>query len=459
MRVGDVLGRYRVTDVIGRGGMAVVYAGQHQELGGPVAIKVLHPDHLSNPVMERRFINEARALAAIRHPGIVELLDAGCTPEGRGYLVMELLDGESLAERLERGPLPLPQAIAFGRQLASALAAAHQQGIVHRDLKPANILLCPDLDVHPGERAKLLDFGIAKRIEPDTPAPITASGLIIGTPEYMSPEQCRGDDEIDARSDIYCLGLVLYHMVTGQYPFESSGETREILAQHLYGQSEAPSRLDPTVPAALSRVIARCMAKLPARRYQHAAELDRDLGEVEKLIGVHEVLSPTHEIEGETRPLPAPEAAPTTMLQLTRETPPWRPTWFRRIRDNARELCLAAVGLFAAGTSALAIRSGDRAGALPEARADRPAPVAAARAPAPAPAPLPDPPPADAPVVASEPAPPPPLPLPAREPVAPERRAEPRRHAKPAPRSIPRPTPPPARKVESYEDVETPVVY
>src|SRR5262245_12286764 len=283
MRVGEVLGRYGVTGVIGRGGMAVVYAGQHLVLGHAVAIKVLHPNHLANRVMERRFLNEARALAALHHPSIVALLDAGCTAEGRGYLVMELLEGESLAARLERGPLPLAQAVAFGRQLASALAAAHEQGIVHRDLKPPNILLCSDPDLATGERAKLVDFGIAKRIAHQTPAPITASGIIVGTPEYMSPEQCRGDDEIDARSDIYCLGLVLHHMVTGAYPFVLRRETQEIFAQHLYGQSAPASRLDPTVPAALSRIIARCMAKLPVRRYQRAAELEAELAEVEAL--------------------------------------------------------------------------------------------------------------------------------------------------------------------------------
>jgi serine/threonine-protein kinase len=446
MRVGEVLGRYCVTDVIGRGGMAVVYAGQHLVLGHAVAIKVLHPDHLSNPVMERRFINEARALAALHHPGIVALLDAGCTAEGRGYMVMELIDGESLAARLERGPLPLGQAVSFGRQLASALAAAHAQGIVHRDLKPANIVLCPDLDLAPGERAKLVDFGIAKRIANETPAPITASGIIVGTPEYMSPEQCRGDDEIDARSDIYCLGLVLHHMVTGEYPFTVGSETQEILAQHLYGQSAPVSRVDPTAPAALSRIIARCMAKLPARRYQEARELETELAEIEELIGAHEVLSATGEHERATRPME---------LRLTRETEVRSPTLIQHMRGSARQLSLVLIAAGAAAVSAMAIRWPRSA---PHAvRAASEPPVAAARAPAPVPAPMPE---------VAPPAQPPPTPAPAPAVVAeqPEpphrarvaRRAEPRRRAAPPPR--PAPAPPPPRE-ESYEDIDTPVVY
>ncbi len=349
MRVGEVLGRYSVTDVVGHGGMAVVYAGQDLALGHRVAIKVLHPDHVENPRMERRFINEARALVAIRHPGIVELLDVGRTDEGDVYLVMELLEGESLASRLEQGPLPLDQALRYGRQLASALDAAHCQNIVHRDLKPANILLVPDPD-DPGElRVKILDFGIAKQMcDGFTPTPITATGVIIGTPEYMSPEQCRGE-ELDGRSDIYCLGLLLYHMVAGTYPFEWGGDTNEILARHLYGKSAPPSRLDPTVPASLSRVIDRCMAKLPGNRYPAAGEVERDLLAVERLIFTHEDLDePAVDHDASTQ-LRVP------IYRLTRETQLHRRSPFRWIREHGRDLSLAiAIGLGASGSSVLA---------------------------------------------------------------------------------------------------------
>ena len=355
--MGEVLGRYSVTDVIGHGGMAVVYAGQDLALGHRVAIKVLHPDHAENPRMERRFVNEARALVAIRHPNIVELLDVGRTEEGDVYLVMELLEGESLATKLEQGPLPLAQALAYGRQLASALDAAHLQGIVHRDLKPANILLVPDPD-DPGEqRVKILDFGIAKQfIDGFTPAPITATGVIIGTPEYMSPEQCRGE-ELDGRSDIYCLGLLLYHMVAGRYPFEWGGETHEILARHLYGQSRPPSHLDPTVPAGLSRVIDRCMAKLPSGRFVRAGDVEQALLGMERLIFAHEDLAvDDHDRSTQLR---------VPLYRLTRETQIRRRSPFRWIREHGRDLSLAvAIGIGASGSSVLAeemlSRSSDR---------------------------------------------------------------------------------------------------
>ncbi len=480
MRVGEVLGRYCVTGVIGHGGMAVVYAGQDMALGHPVAIKVLHPDHVENPRMERRFVNEARALLAIRHPNIVELLDVGRTEEGDIYLVMELLEGDSLASRLEQGPLPLAQALAFGRQLASALDAAHRQGIVHRDLKPANILLVPDRD-NPGElRAKILDFGIAKQfLDGFTPAPITATGVIIGTPEYMSPEQCRGE-ELDGRSDIYCLGLLLYHMVAGTYPFEWGGDTNEILARHLYGKSAPPSRLDPTVPASLSRVIDRCMAKLPSGRYAAAGDVEQALLAVERLIFAHEDLAvDEHDRSTQLR---------VPIYRLTRETQLGRRTLRRWIREHGRELSLAlAIGIGAAGSSVLAeemvtrraprradpvaeepidwgeVPAARGAAAQPERgpaaggkRPDRPsariASVARTRPVADREADRDESPAASsrrAPRPRHQPAPPP------RE----SRRAEPKRKAAPPP---PEPTPPPARPApaeETYESVETPVVY
>src|SRR5690349_3284002 len=281
MREGAVVGRYQIGRVIGRGGMAVVHAGEHRVLRYRVAVKVLHPDHLENPSMERRFLNEARALAAIRHPGIVELLDVGCAADGRAYLVMEMLEGISLAQRLARGPLPLPQAISFGRQLASALAAAHAKGIVHRDLKPDNILIVRDPDLRFGERVKILDFGIAKRTTEATPSPpITQTGIVVGTPGYMSPEQCRARMDVDGRSDIYTLGVVLYHMVTGHHPFE--GETRELLARHMHAPAApSPSRVDPAIPEAMSALIARCMARVPAARFPTMQAVKLELGRVE----------------------------------------------------------------------------------------------------------------------------------------------------------------------------------
>src|SRR5262245_32788572 len=175
VRIGDKIGQYEILDVVGQGGMAAVYVAQHSVVEHRVAIKVVHPRHLDNPRMTQRFLNEARAVAAIRHPGIVEFHDFGRADDGSAYLVMELLSGETLLQRLQNGAMPAGQAIAFGRQMASALAAAHARGIVHRDLKPANVFLVADPDVPLGERAKILDFGIAKSTE--EPEEITGTGM------------------------------------------------------------------------------------------------------------------------------------------------------------------------------------------------------------------------------------------------------------------------------------------
>jgi serine/threonine-protein kinase len=215
--------------------MASVFVGEHKVLGHKVAIKVLHPKHLENESIERRFFNEARAIAKIRHPGIVELFDFGRGgPDGAAYIVRELLEGETLRQRIRAGTLVERQIAIFGRQIAAALHHAHKAGIIHRDLKPDNVFLVKDAEIELGERAKVLDFGIAKKTSFDTPASEhTATGILVGTPAYMSPEQCKGSGVVDARSDIYSVGVVVYRMVTNQLPFEAAG-TGELIGQHLY---------------------------------------------------------------------------------------------------------------------------------------------------------------------------------------------------------------------------------
>jgi serine/threonine protein kinase len=269
--LGETLGQYRVVDVVGQGGMAAVYVGEHLVVQHRVAIKVVHPRHLDNPRMAQRFLNEARAVAAIRHPGIVEFYDFGRADDGRAYIVMELLNGETLQQRLMQGPIAVSKAVMFARQMASALGAAHARGIVHRDLKPANVFLVPDPDVIGGERAKILDFGIAKHTT-DEREEITGTGVMIGTPAHMSPEQCRGERDIDGRADVYALGVLLYHMVTGRLPFDGS-ETGEIVSRHLYEQCRAATQVNPRVPQAVSDVIAWCMKKDRARRCASMEEL------------------------------------------------------------------------------------------------------------------------------------------------------------------------------------------
>jgi eukaryotic-like serine/threonine-protein kinase len=280
--LGEVVGSYQITGKIAEGGMGVVYRAQHQLLGKAAAVKLLLPELSSNTEIVNRFFTEARAATAVRHPGIVEVFDFGYMANGMAYIVMELLDGEPLSRRLAtRGRMDDRTALLVIRGVASGLAAAHAKGIVHRDLKPDNIFLVPDPDMPGGERPKLLDFGIAKVAEAQRAGGASAktrTGAVMGTPTYMSPEQCRGAGEVDHRSDIYSVGCILYEMVTGRPPFQAEG-IGEIIGAHLFMNPEPPTRLVPTLGAATEGLIMHLLAKDPAHRVQSAAELARLLGQ------------------------------------------------------------------------------------------------------------------------------------------------------------------------------------
>src|ERR1044071_2519993 len=268
--IGATAGSYRILRQIGEGGMGAVYLGEHTMLGRPAAIKILLPSLSQNREMVGRFFNEARATTAIRHPGIVEIYDFGFLPDGAAYIAMEMLDGESLASRLQRvGRLPVGAAVDIGRQGAGALHAAHSLGITHRDRKPDNMFLVRDPEI--GERVKLLDFGIAKLVTNDS-GNRTRTGVVMGTPVYMSPEQCRGTAALDSRADLYSLGCVLYELVAGRPPFvaESAGD---IIAHHLYFPPDPVRRHEPSVPDGLEQLIMALLAKDPAMRPGSAAEV------------------------------------------------------------------------------------------------------------------------------------------------------------------------------------------
>ena len=277
---GVVLGSYRVIDELASGGMGTVYRARHELLGRPAAIKVLRADLGANQELVERFFNEARAATAIRHPGIIEAFDYGHAPDGRAYLVMELLEGEPLSKRIAaRGRMPEVEAAQIARGIASALTAAHARGIVHRDLKPDNVFLVPDPDVPGGERPKVLDFGIAKLADPrgvPTSATQTAAGALMGTPLYMSPEQARAAGEIDMRADLYSLGCMLYEMVVGEPPFMAAGPG-EIIAMQLFTKPVPPRERGVAIAEELEQIIMRCLEKSPAQRYQLASELQDDL--------------------------------------------------------------------------------------------------------------------------------------------------------------------------------------
>jgi serine/threonine protein kinase len=267
-------GDYVVDRELGRGGMGVVYAATHAALGKRVAVKVLLADVSRDAELLERFQNEARAASAIEHPSIVEIHTVG--HEGDAvYIVMELLQGESLAARLRsRGAMSVGDAIGLARQCANALDAAHRVGIVHRDLKPDNVFLVPDIEVAGGERVKLLDFGIAKLVGAETSSSVarTVTGAILGTPHYMSPEQCEGAREVDARSDLYSLGCMLFQMVTGRLPFISAG-IGGLIGMHLHVAPPTLRSIRPDVPPALDELIGRLLAKSPEERIQSAGEV------------------------------------------------------------------------------------------------------------------------------------------------------------------------------------------
>jgi tRNA A-37 threonylcarbamoyl transferase component Bud32 len=272
------VGAYRIVAKLGEGGMGVVYLGEHVELGHRVAIKVLLPELTRNVDLVQRFFNEARATTRIRHPGIVQIFDFGQAADGSVYFVMELLDGHSLGARLRAGVLAEGHAVALVRQVAGALAACHAVGIVHRDLKPDNIMLVADPDIAIGERAKILDFGIAKLADGQYAASLrTRTGSVMGTPYYMSPEQSRGAGHVDHRTDVYALGCILFEMLCGRPPFVGEG-LGEILGMHQYVAPPAPRTLRPSLSPALEAVILRALAKHPDQRQRDMETFIAELG-------------------------------------------------------------------------------------------------------------------------------------------------------------------------------------
>src|ERR1700704_3487135 len=275
LAAGSKLGPYEIVTPLGAGGMGEVYRARDTRLERTVAIKILPPQFSSDPVRKQRFEREAKTISSLNHPHICVLHDIG-HQDGVDYIVRECVEGETLAKRLEKGPLPLDQVLKYGAQIADALDKAHRSGIVHRDLKPANIILTTT-------GAKLLDFGLAKPALPLATAatlttarsPVTEQGTIMGTFQYMSPEQLQGN-ELDARSDIFSFGAVLYEMVTGKRAF--AGKSQLSVANAILEKEPEPiSTMKPMTPASLDHTIRRCLTKDPEERWQAARDLALEL--------------------------------------------------------------------------------------------------------------------------------------------------------------------------------------
>jgi non-specific serine/threonine protein kinase len=280
--IGQTISHYRIASKLGSGGMGVVYEAEDTKLGRHVAIKFLPPEMAQNPAMLERFQREARASSALNHPGICTVYEID-QHEGQHFIVMELLEGETLDKRLRRGALELGALLEFGIQVADALESASAKGIVHRDLKPANIWLTSR------GQAKILDFGLAKmetsrpggaQVSLDEPTAaqtgdLTTAGMVVGTASYMSPEQARGQTT-DARTDIFSLGVVLYVAATGEKPF--TGETTAVITEAILNREPIPiQQIDPSLPAELNRIVSRAMEKERSMRYQTATDFKTDL--------------------------------------------------------------------------------------------------------------------------------------------------------------------------------------
>ena len=390
--IGSTLGgRYEILRRIGEGGMGAVYEARHTVIGRKVAIKVLLERLLEKRELVRRLLQEARMASSIGHENIVDVLDFGSTDDGRAFVAMEYLDGESLASLLNReAPLPVARALAIVRQVASALAAAHAKGIVHRDIKPENVFIIQRGD---NDFVKVVDFGVSKAVrtaeEGMDSLRLTRTGVLLGTPLYMSPEQARGDDEVDARTDVWAMGILLYECLTGDVPFRANNYLR-VIAQVLSTEIVSPSALRPEldIPTSVDEVVMHALAREPSQRFADMTAFERAIVALQT-----------------GAPASAPETDNAAHAQLVAS----RPRWF---------LGIAAVTLLGAG---LAISLAGRS-APPAVTSARPprvpnvAPNAAVKRDKAPPAPLTNtvavtepvtaPPPSSTPPIPSEPAPP-----------------------------------------------------
>ena len=286
-------GKYRLGRLIGEGGMGAVYEAEHIGLGAMVAVKLLSDAAVMEQTALARFRREARAMGAVRHDNVVAVMDADSDVDGTPFLVMEYLDGESLSSILRRERSLSPRtAAAVVCQILAGLRAAHRVGIIHRDLKPGNVFVCRQSDGT--KRIKILDFGVSKLGDGSQTLNVTADGVLVGTPTYMAPEQVEGRPDIDARTDLYAAGVILYRCATGRLPY-SAGSPDKLYRQILEGRATPPRELNPKLPAALEKVILRALARRREDRYQSAEEFIQALEIATPNAATDDLTLPTHE--------------------------------------------------------------------------------------------------------------------------------------------------------------------
>lgn len=283
-----LLERYEILRRIGSGGMGAVYMGRQPAVGREIALKVLRADLVNNEHVRQRFRREAEIIGRLNHPNTIQLIDYGETSDGLAVMVMELLVGQALNERLKtKGPLTVPEVIALGKQIAGSLSEAHLIGLVHRDLKPANVFLT---EVGNQVHGKVLDFGIARLLDEEATR-LTSTGQVFGTPRYMSPEQAMSTADVDARSDLYSLGLILYECLVGQPPFVAQTSIQYLSAHTTQAPPKLRERL-PSAPAPLEELIDACLAKEPEDRPQSADEVAEVLAAIQRSLDANTASQP-----------------------------------------------------------------------------------------------------------------------------------------------------------------------
>jgi eukaryotic-like serine/threonine-protein kinase len=394
--IGETIGSYQVLKQLGSGAMGEVYLAEHRHLKRKAAVKLLAPELVGRPDLLERFFLEARATSAIAHPGIVQVFDCEVDATGRPYIVMEFLDGETLAAVLaRRGALPPVTAARLARGMAEALEAAHVKGIVHRDLKPENIFV----QAQPPDSVKLVDFGIAKLAGDFRAGQVhqTRSGALMGTPLYMSPEQCRDSANLDSRTDLYSLGCVLYEMLTGHPPF-THANLGDLVVAHMTETPKDARAVNPAVPPALAELTADLLRKNPAERPPGMrAVADRLAAFIGGLTTVPD--APARGPVAERPPTKSKTTFGDSAAELVDGAAP------PRKRGSMTLVVAAVLGLGAGGIAVSRLRALQAAAVAPAAATESPPPAAAPSAAA-NPAPPPSPVPAPSPAAAAAPLPP-----------------------------------------------------